>query len=247
MIRILSYDGGDVRPVDPERWTLEGPPGTRTWIDVNDPGTTERMWLDEDVGLSRRHLSEFGRFPPAPGAVPSPQYIYGMLPTPGDGLHFFLGRTWLVTLHTVSLPALDALWDQYAKSPDRWRFGLDQLLGDFVDELVVSSGAQLRALRQSPSADKGEGLVMLSAGQLVTISDLVNAEHEALDANVQDALQLSKRRIQTIFTQSQILVENAGREVSSRRERFWRTMLVILLFLVLATITLLAVLLQQMG
>jgi hypothetical protein len=170
-----------------------------------------------------------------------------MLPTPGEGLHFFLSASFLVTLHTMPLPALDVLWEQYAKSPDRWRYGLDRLLGDFVEELVVASGHQLRSLRQSPSADKGEGLVMLAAGQLVTISDLVNADHEALDANVQDGLQLSKRRIQTIFTQSQILVENAGREVSSRRERFWRTMLVILLLLVLATITLLAVLLQQMG
>lgn len=245
MIRILTYDGGDVERVEtPDAWRPDGPPGTRFWIDVVAPQAAQQQWLGEVVGLGKKHLAEYGRFPPAPGALTTPGYVYGLLPTPGDGLHFFLATGWLVTLRSAPLSDLDALWEQYASDAERWRYGLDQILALFVEGLVANAGARLRQLQRTPSTDQGAVLIMLSAGQLVTISDLVRARHEALDANVQHGLQLSERRIQTVFSQSQQLVEGAQRAISSRRERFWRLMLGLLLLTLIITITLLVLLLS---
>ncbi|HMJ56569.1 MAG TPA: magnesium/cobalt transporter CorA [Polyangiaceae bacterium] len=147
IIRILDLEPGSA-PVasDSADQVAPPPPGRTRWIDIKEQGEAEMKILGERFRFHPLTLEDCLHFDQRPKAEEYDDYLFVVLHTfscpkdtcdaEAEEVHVFLGKNYLVTVHTSDIGPIDMVWKRAANDASLAARGADFLLYLVSDAVV---------------------------------------------------------------------------------------------------------------
>jgi Mg2+ and Co2+ transporter CorA len=187
MMAILGYDGSSVSELSSaQAGDYLRAAGGALWLDLTAPDEAALAELRDLFQLPQRNLDAC-RGAVYPPLTATPRYLFApMTAANGQRWFFFLGQSFLVTIHAEPLTAVAALRGRYAQETSLWAYGLDQLLLTLAETTTHPFAERLTAADNPPPLARQIELLHLereTAAQTAVLQQIGEIQAEYLDAN----------------------------------------------------------------